>query len=294
MKIPIAMNKWFKKIWKSVFSNGDKDPISIDMPSVYDDDLLPHLDLYGREIYEHFKRLFPDIESCYVWHECISYPFHLDVYIVYPSKERPYYVLFTTGMSCVPMDVDEETQEEREKLERAELMMYLPENFPLKDTVTQESKTTWPLRFLQTLARYPYENKTWFGRFQTFGPYPGPIAPDTKQCGGIFMSLRDKLGKLVTSDGTIINLYLVIPLYIEEIKYKLTHEVEDWYPLMKKLPPVVNLKRSSLCPKVTEKTTIEEIETYDGKGPIMDYTRTCNWMALQMKVSDHLKLPFRN
>jgi len=211
-------------------------------------DSLPSPDFYQEEIENHFGHLFPSFGSeGHVWHELLSPLFHLDIYIIDPSGKFPCYTLFTTGMSCLPMKVGEGTPERRRELERAELMMFLPKEFPMNGS--QKPETIWPMRLLQSLTRFPHENQTWFGGGHSIGPYDRPLAPDTEQCGCVFWQQSGDLGKLVTRDGTVINFYLVIPLYPEEIKYKLSCDVNASWQMLQDLPLIVDLQRPSLVPQ---------------------------------------------
>lgn len=67
---------------------------------------------YAEEISGHFKALFPNREE-FVYHELISDLVHIDVNIMRPTEERPYYVMYTTGMSDMPMTLPEEIAEGR-------------------------------------------------------------------------------------------------------------------------------------------------------------------------------------
>jgi hypothetical protein len=42
-----------------------------------------------------------------VWHELISELVHLDIHQIRATEERPFHVLFTTGMSDLPMTLPE-------------------------------------------------------------------------------------------------------------------------------------------------------------------------------------------
>jgi hypothetical protein len=205
----------------------------------------------GSDVEDYFEHLYPNMETT-VCHEMASYPTHIDVFIQEPNKEIPYYVLFTTGMSILGMTLPDDLQKKKAKLERAELFMLLAKDFDMENTLgsalhTPPLEKTWPVYVLQSLARFPYENKTWLGACHTIGPYEEPIAPDTTQCGVILLQMSGDHGKMKASDGTIINLYCVVPLYREEIEYRLAHNKQEWHQLLEHLPLMVDLHRSSLC-----------------------------------------------
>ena len=60
------------------------------------------------------------------YHELISDLVHIDVNIMRPTEERPYYVMYTTGMSDMPMTLPEEIADRGGFKGYAELFMFLP------------------------------------------------------------------------------------------------------------------------------------------------------------------------
>ena len=69
--------------------------------------------VFAEEINEYFSKVFPDREE-FVFHEIISDLVHIDVNIMRPNETAPYYFVYTTGMSDLPMHVPTEI-EERDK-----------------------------------------------------------------------------------------------------------------------------------------------------------------------------------
>lgn len=112
---------------------------------------------YAEEISGHFKALFPNREE-FVYHELISDLVHIDVNIMRPTEERPYYVMYTTGMSDMPMTLPEEIAD-REDLKHAELFMFLPGEWNPGETGQLDSDIPdseyWPIRLIKYLARFP-------------------------------------------------------------------------------------------------------------------------------------------
>ena len=84
---------------------------------------------YAGEIEAQFAQLFPDHKS-FVFHELLSDLVHIDVHVICPDEELPFYVLYTTGMSDLPMSLPEEIAD-REDLKYAELYMLLPGDWDL-------------------------------------------------------------------------------------------------------------------------------------------------------------------
>jgi hypothetical protein len=215
--------------------------------------------IHCEEIEKHFDHLFPDMET-FVFHEILSDIVHLDVFIKSPNEKHPYYVLFTSGMSDLAMPLPKGLRKERGNLDRAELFMLLPKDFPMgqicivgKLLQNGPLEETWPIHWLKFLAKAPHEYKTWFGHSHTVpnGPDYDPLVTGTKQCGCILWQEKGEWGSMVSSDGVVVNLYRVVPLYREEMEYRLEYGQEAWCRLLEKnggLPLIVDLHRPSLCP----------------------------------------------
>jgi hypothetical protein len=80
-----------------------------------------------------------------VFHELISDLVHIDVHIVAPTEERPFYSLITSGMSDKPMNAPEGAEEFR----YAELMICLPADWPMtQEEWKQDADSFWPIQSL--------------------------------------------------------------------------------------------------------------------------------------------------
>ncbi|MBE5881297.1 MAG: suppressor of fused domain protein [Lachnospiraceae bacterium] len=213
---------------------------------------------YAEEISDYMAQLFPDREE-FVYHEIISDLVHIDVYIRRPNDEQKFYVVYTTGMSDLPMTLPKDLKD-RDDIKYAELYMFLPEDWRLGEpgqSVSSEETDIWIVNYIKFLARFPHEYKTWlaYGHTLPNGPDYEPLCEGTK-LGGVVLSQGDgPLECVVTKDGTRVNLYMVIPAYEEEIQYKLKYgmgALDDVFR-EKKLPVVLNLQRENLCADFKEK-----------------------------------------
>lgn len=99
-----------------------------------------------------------------VLHEIYSPDIHLDIAVIEPSQDKPYYSLVTMGLGAHCMNVPKELNEY--ELERCELIIDLPS---LWDINNNEEKWYWLIRFLKIIARVPIEPNTWIGYGHTFG-----------------------------------------------------------------------------------------------------------------------------
>ncbi|WP_295816256.1 suppressor of fused domain protein [uncultured Deinococcus sp.] len=162
-----------------------------------------------------------------VWHEIISDLVHIDVYKFDPTPQRPYYTLVTSGMSDRPMTVPEKLEE----MQRAELLICLPPDWPLGKAGESTSEgdlgdfnNYWPIHMLKYLARMPHEYRTWLGWGHSIpnGEPPAAFA-DTNFVGSVVgpvVTLPDEFVKLDVGDSTVW-FYAIYPVYAEELQFKI-------------------------------------------------------------------------
>ena len=172
----------------------------------------------------HIQQYFGKFEN--VFHELSSPDIHVDICVVPPSKDRYYYTLVTMGMGAHRMNVPEELAEY--KLERAELAIALPGNWKLKREDLKNERWYWPIRLLKTLARLPIASDTWLGFGHTMDNEED-FAKGTKLCAAILtgpQDTEDGSEVCILPSGEEVNFYQVIPLYREELEYKMAHDAD--------------------------------------------------------------------
>ena len=179
----------------------------------------------GMEAVEaHIQQYFGKFEN--VFHELSSPDIHVDICVVPPSGDRDYYTLVTMGMGAHRMNVPEELAEY--KLERAELAIALPGNWKLKREDLKNERWYWPIRLLKALARLPIASDTWLGFGHTMDKEED-FAKDTKLCAAILtgpQDTEDGSEVCILPSGEEVNFYQVIPLYRDELEYKLAHDAD--------------------------------------------------------------------
>ena len=188
-------------------------------PEVYSEDEMSTIE-------QHIKNTFGEFEN--VFHELVSPDIHVDICVVPPSERRNYYTLVTMGMGAHRMNVPKELAEY--KLERAELAIALPPDWKLDKDSMQEQRWYWPIGLLKVLARLPISNDTWLGFGHTMEKQ-SPFAEDTELCAAILTGLQDMdldtCGEVcILPGGEEVNFYQVLPLYREEMEYKLEHDAD--------------------------------------------------------------------
>jgi hypothetical protein len=202
---------------------------------------------WSEKIEEHFEKHIGKIES--VFHEIISETVHIDVHHIKPTAARNYHTLFTTGMSFLPMN----TPEGLDHHQYAELMVCLPPAWPISDAGFQDDNNYWPIRWLKMLARLPHEYNSWLGPAHTIpnGDPPTPLSSQTKMSG--IMLLPSTIASadfktLTMPSGTIVRFYSIIPLYQEEMNYKLNNGAEALLDKLNKeqVNEIIHLKRKNV------------------------------------------------
>ena len=240
---------------------------------------------------QHIKNTFGEFEN--VFHELVSPDIHVDICVVPPSDERDYYTLVTMGMGAHRMNVPEELAEY--KLERAELAIALPPDWKLDEESLKDERWYWPIGLLKVLARLPISNDTWLGFGHTMDKQ-SPFAEDTKLCAAILVGPQDVVwngGEVCTLPSSEeVNFYQVIPLYHNEMEYKMEHDADALLEKMAGISFVVNPTRQNA---ITRGTLAEEeftgdmddaawhLESIQEKGLPVNEINAYNHMAIYLR-----------
>jgi hypothetical protein len=163
-----------------------------------------------------------------VFHEIESDIVRVDILVVGPQSDRPYYTLVTCGMSERPMRVPIENPEDLgliPELRFAELLLCLPADWPLMPDAFRDEANYWPVRWLKRLARLPHQFGGWLGLGHTVpnGEPPMPVGPNAAFCGWLVdepVLLPAAVRKLRLGERAI-NFYSIVPLYEEEMTLKI-------------------------------------------------------------------------
>ena len=170
----------------------------------------------------HISEYFGDFPN--VFHELLSPDIHVDIAVIPPTPEKNFYTFVTMGMGAHRMTVPKEL--EKYQLERAELLINMPADWNIS---SNDEKDYWPLRWLKIMARLPGEQETWLGWGHTV-PAGEPFAENTKlECMILVSPVPFKNGaeKCILPDGDVILFYQMIPIYEEEMNFKLDNDAEE-------------------------------------------------------------------
>lgn len=203
---------------------------------------------WAEKIEEHVQKYYGATDN--VFHEIISDLIHIDVHHIPPTEERNYHVLFTTGMSFLPMNVPQGLEDHR----FAELMICLPASWSLTEEALKDENNYWPIRWLKLLAKFPHDYQTWLGWGHTMpaGNPPVPLSEQTKMNGVILLPpicMDFGFHVLKMDEERSIRFYAVIPLYQEEMDYKLKHGLDALMDRFDKhgINEVIDLQRKNVC-----------------------------------------------
>ena len=274
----------------------DPDPETPDKPEdeASQDQETSAPEVYSEEEIEviegHIQQYFGNFET--VFHELSSPDIHVDICVVPPSEEHDYYTLVTMGMGAHRMNVPEELAEY--KLERAELAIALPKDWKLKQEDMKDERWYWPIRLLKSLARLPIASDTWLGWGHTMDNQE-PFAPDTELCAAILTGPQGtEEGSEVCTlpGGEEVNFYQVIPLYRDELEYKLAHDADALLDKMEGISFVVEPDRQDAITRGTLSNddfdgemddASYHIESIEEKGLPIDPINTYNLFAIYLR-----------
>jgi hypothetical protein len=185
-----------------------------------------------------------------VMHEKASSVLHLDVYVIPPKENRPFWTLFTSGMS----DLDLPIPDGLPFSAQIELAICLPPHWPLtgSDPRWKLPEFFWPIAELKSTAMYPHLCETWLGLGHSIEPADGALA------GGRFAGhmlrqltiLPRGFDHLQSKDGRTIEILALCPLLPEEMAFKLNHSTEALESRLRDagVTELLNPLRPPVCP----------------------------------------------
>ena len=238
----------------------------------------------------HIQKYFGKFET--VFHELVSPDIHVDICMIPPHDNQDYYTLVTMGMGAHKMNVPDNLSEY--KLERAELAIALPKNWHLKQNDMENERWYWPIRLLKTLARLPIVSNTWLGFGHTMD-HEEDFADNTNLCAAFLIEPQgtdDGSEVCVLPNGEEVNFYQVIPLYRDELEYKLSHDAEALLDKMDGISFVVNPNRQDAITRGTLSNDDFEgemddasyhIESIEEKELPIDPINAYNHMAIYLR-----------
>ena len=172
----------------------------------------------------------------------------VELAVIEPTPQKNYYTVVTIGMGAYQMQVPPELQPYH--VDRAEMVMYLPPNWKLKQP---SERWQWPLQWMRHLAQLPMQQQSWLGWGHTV-PKGYPFAVDTDLSASMFIrpqSVDAEQAVCRLPGGDEVNFYQVLPLYNEELVYKQQHGADLLVELLHQRGVfdqiALNVQRNNTC-----------------------------------------------
>ena len=215
-------------------------------PEIYTQEQMEAVETFIGENFGPFEQVF---------HEIYSPDIHVDICLIPPGEERNYYTLVTMGMGAHRMDVPEELAEYR--LERAELVIALPPDWRFDQESLQDKGWFWPIYLLKSTARLPVNARTWLGWGHTVALREVESYADGVRFRGALLIEPQRVEANCCSlppaeegaEAGEVNFYQLLPLYREEIDYKLAQGAEALLDRMGPVSFVVDTRRPNRLAK---------------------------------------------
>lgn len=165
------------------------------------------------------ERNFGEIE-CF-GHEKESCGLHIDLAVIKPTDERPYYTICTIGAGAFRMSVPVEERQTRRHSEYNEYLIYLPARWNVTGEGFDKEENWWPLRLLKDCARDIMRLDGYFSDNDLY-VFEKPFDASTCACAAYFdYPLPDTAipAKVNLSTGRTVIFLQVVPLNREEVGY---------------------------------------------------------------------------
>ena len=210
--------------------------LPFESPELLDEDIRKRRsgNLYSRgekESFEAFltqnlgiiRQVFPLVDSV---------DMYVDMYVIESTEPYPAQRLVTCGMGGRAMYVPEDAR--KNSPDRIELLLDLPPEWRLDRESWDNERFYCPVRLLKNLVRFPWDTGTWF-RLGHAVSWPEPFADNTRLTGVLLTSPAvDSFGRceIKVSPGKMVHIYQVVPLYPEELDYRVEHGTRKLHELL--------------------------------------------------------------
>ena len=204
------------------------------------------------ELFDSHLDNFVEDDEVIVFDDVESKDNHIDVYWIKPNLEyRPYSILVTCGMSRFPMKVPAGLENKK----FIEVAMLFPADWDFTNLTEKPESISWPIRHLQGIGKMPISMDTWIGYGHTISwdDSEKDCFPGTDFNSTIILPSRelpDSFTQIENGENSI-KIYSVIPLYPEELKFKLDNDTDTLIDKFNEfnIQEIIDLKRINTCEK---------------------------------------------
>lgn len=171
----------------------------------------------------------------------------LSIHVIRPNDANPNLVLFTTGMSDLPLAVIPGQESRR----FAELVLQLPGSWPHPRTCNDEH-WLWPIEWLRNLAYLPHSSGQPYPHTATIissADPPEPLGANTKLSCLLLLPDFGPVSPPLQFYDQEIHFYNVVPIYTEERNFEVRHGLEAFLRKFQQLhnPLLIDLNRPSFA-----------------------------------------------
>lgn len=171
---------------------------------------------HGEAMDAYVTMLFPNRQKTMLYdREGVSFP--VQIALLHPIDDEPFYFAYTMGMSAAPMVGPAESME-CETL-YSELCLLIPNNW-FCHCAEKDIAQSWPLEMMRALAKFPHANGLWMsnGFMLPNTENEDAFSKGTEYCGVLIIQFDGDLGHFTADDGTQIKMLMPIPLYRDEME----------------------------------------------------------------------------
>lgn len=256
-KASYAAKEINEEAWDDIF--GDK----TDELALYDDDETETIMSYINDLYGNIGMYLPDIRD-----NIVDYNHPIKIAVIQPDKKCPFFKIVTIGMGAYRgIEINDSGEE---CIHRTELVAFVPPSGNCDEDIDNH---IWISRVMRQFGEMIQLEKSWLDCGHTVS-YGDKLDESVEYDGVVFSSYIVNDEPCILPCGDTVDFLLMIPLYEEEIIYKLNNDFtelskeaerilgNDFYYIT---PKRKNIFEGSLKKKWgIPRSTMEEILDWDG------------------------------
>ena len=213
----------------------------------YDEDVETYDDEELDVIEEHIKEYYGEFPT--VFHEITSKDIVCDIACIPPTEERNFFTLVTMGMGAHVMNIPDSLPADENG--RAELLICLPPDWKLGEN---GEEWFWPISLLKDLAKLPINSNSWLGWGHSVD-HRNELSSTTKFCASLLLypeGVPEDAEYCTLPNGDRVNFFEVIPMYREEMNFKINNNTKALLERMKDVGHVVDIDRPNCCEDIAD------------------------------------------